>query len=111
MANTTKVWLFGGLTHGSDVHKFFEDAQLSSPRLDLGKAQQGAVFSLPFEQSGIDSRFEARWRPEIRAHACHLLRNCSRARASRRSMPKSQARRGDAPRKLFKFSHAAMKTS
>src|SRR5215471_17328966 len=86
MANTTKVWLFGGLAHGSDVHKFFEDAQPSSPRLDLGKAQQGAVVSLPFEQSGIDSGFEARWRPEVRAHACHLLRNCSRARASRRSM-------------------------
>src|SRR5215469_1840889 len=86
MAYTAKIWLFGGLAYGSDVHKFFEDAQLSTPRLDLGKAQQGAVVLLPFEQSGIDSGFEARWRPEVRAHACHLLRNCSRARVSRRSM-------------------------
>lgn len=65
MAYTAKIWLFGGLAYGSDVHKFLEDAQFSFPRLHLGKAQQGAVVLLPFEQSGIDSGFEARWRPEV----------------------------------------------
>src|SRR5215471_111708 len=86
VANTTEVRLLGGLTHGSDLHELLKNAQPSSTRLHCGEAQQRSIVLLPCDHSGIDPRFEARWRSEIFTHASHLLRNCSRARASRRSM-------------------------
>src|SRR5215469_2481945 len=86
VANTTEVRLLGGLTRGSDLHELLKNAQPSSTRLHFGEAQQRPIALLPFDQSGIDPRFEARRRSEILAHASHLLRNCSRARARRRSM-------------------------
>src|SRR5215471_6893040 len=85
VANTTEVRLLGRLTHGSDLHELLKNAQPSSTRLHFGEAQQRPIALLPFDQSGIDPRFEARRRSEILAHASHLLRNCSRARARRRS--------------------------
>src|SRR6516225_3775526 len=75
VANTTEVRLLGGFTHGSDLHELLKNAQPSSTRLHFGEAQQRPIASLPFDQSGIDPRFEARRRSEILAHASHLLRN------------------------------------
>ena len=83
---TTEVQLLGGLALGGDLHELLKNAQPSFPRLHLGQAQQRSIILLPFDQSGLDPRFEARRRSENLAHASHLLRNCSRERATRRSM-------------------------
>ena len=65
MANTTQVPLLGGLANGSDLHELFKNAQLSSSPLHSREAQQWSVVALPFQESGVDSGFEARWRPEV----------------------------------------------
>ena len=49
VANTTEVWLLGGLTHGSDLHEFLKNAQPSSTRLHFGETQQRPIALLPFD--------------------------------------------------------------